>query len=172
MKGKRNNVTVTVAGAGELVEALTLMTNTMRGVVLRKAVAKAGRILVNPLRQATPVSKNKTGVTTPSGTTRKSTAIVVRTRQGSASAVVGHRRLPGVTTGRGSAAHLVDLGTKQRATKKGANRGAVAARNYRQPVVDAHKAQVQARLTSELKLGIGVAVEKGAMKALKKAVNR
>lgn len=171
-KGVRS-VTWQIFGADELTKSLEALPIAMQKQVLGRAVTKAGRVFVPPLRKATPVSKWKSSGNTPSGTTRASTGIVTRRKKGVSTAVVGHKRLAGMPgRGGGTAAHLVDLGTAQRKTRKGQNRGAVAARHYRAPVYAANRAQAHAVLQKELAAGLAIAVKKNDMKIFNKAIQQ
>jgi hypothetical protein len=169
-KAARNVVRFDLKGADELSKSMLAVPRYMRTQVLKKAVNKAGRIMVPPLRRATPKSKrgSKSPKAPPSGGMRKATGIVLRKYKGGAlqSAYVGHRWPAG------AAAHLVDQGTKVRQTKKGYNRGRVEGRKFFNPVVQAHRSQVNATLKQELATGLTDAVGKYQMKQLTKAIKR
>ncbi len=155
-------------GADELSNALLELPRGLRNSTLRKAVNKAARIMVPPLRRATPRSKKgtKSPKATPPGTLRKSTGIILRKYRGGMiqAAYIGHR------WPKGAAAHLRERGTKARKTKRGANRGAVAPKPFFKPVYDSSKHRVQRTMREQLTKGIAEAREKAARKALKKAV--
>jgi hypothetical protein len=159
---------VSLVGATELVSAMKFLTQAVQNQVITKAVNKAGRIMVPPLRRATPKSKGKRGGTHVSGTMRKSVGIAVRTykTRGVAIGFVGHRWPAG------AAAHLIEGGTKSRTTKKGQNRGAVKASPFFRPVWEQCRQKVASELNRQLADGIEKARSKAAMKALKKAVNK
>lgn len=169
-KAARTTVRMELIGADELSKALAAVPFVMQRQALVKAVRKAGRIMVPPVRRATPKSPkgSKSPKADPPGTMRKSTGIAIRKyrRGATVSAYVGHR------WPKGAAAHLVDQGTVIRQTKDGRNRGRVVPRGFFNPVVRSYSAQTRSTLLAELASGLEVAREKAAMKALKKAVNK
>lgn len=167
----KNVVRLELKGADELSNAFLSIPQSMRRSVLTKAVTKASRVMVGPLRRATPKRSDKRLLgrsKNPPGTMRKATGLVVRKYRGGAiaAAYIGHR------WPKGAAAHLVAKGTTDRQTKKGVRTGKVTGSNFFEPVVQAHKGQVAATMKSELAIGLEAAREKAAMKALKKAVNK
>lgn len=167
----KNFVRLQLQGADELSNALIGLPNHLRQGVLLTAVRKAGRVMVPPLRRATPKSKRKYGkqaVRNPSGTLRKSTGIVVRKYRRStliAAAYIGHR------WPKGAAAHLNELGSKERRTKQGEFRGRMPGKLYFRPVKQQCRGEVQRVMRDELSKGIANAVAKVAVKAINKSWN-
>ena len=168
VKGAKNNMRIELHGADELGAALLELPRGLRNTTLRRAINKAGRVMVPPLRRATPKSRkgSKSSKATPSGTLRKSTGIVLRKYKGGMiqAAYIGHR------WPKGAAAHLVEKGTKVRKTKRGANRGAMPGHPFFNPVYKANRTRMHRTMREELAKGIEAAREKAALKSLKKTV--
>jgi hypothetical protein len=165
-KGVRGAIGMKLEGADELQSSFDVLSNAVRFQVLQKAVRKAGRVMVAPLRRATPKSPqgSKSPKAPPSGGMRKSTGVIVRKYKGGtvADAYIGHRWPAG------AAAHLIDAGTTERKTKKGFNRGRVIARRFFNPIYGSSKTQMESTLKHELIEGIERARQKGLMKAIKR----
>lgn len=169
-RAAKNTIRLELRGADELSNTLREVDIFFRGTVVQKAVKKAARVLVSPLRRATPKSKKKFGkqaAKNPPGTTRKSTGVVFRKYKygGIQAAYVGHR------WPKGAAAHLIDQGTADRFRKnrKRGYTGHIEGRKFFKAAVDPLRTTVQATMRRELRLGIEEAKHKAGLKALKKA---
>ena len=156
---------VYLRGADELSNELLKVNQFARGGVITRAMRKAARVMVPPLRRATPKSSPgdksaKAAAKNPPGTLRKATGLVVRQYKGGRIKMVfiGHR------WPKGAAAHLVDQGTKERFTKTGRRAGKVTAANFVLPIFDQFKSKTQSTFASELKVQIQKALDKAAAK--------
>lgn len=139
---------VTLSGDKKVNRALRGYTPRVQAKAIPPALRKGVRVIVGPLRRATPKSKTKSkNAKNPSGTLRKSTGSVVRKyKKGAIQFAVAGHRWP-----KGAAAHLVSAGTDDRYTKGGQFRGDVHGSNF----FDAGKAQLPAAgkvFVSELKV--------------------
>lgn len=161
-------------GADELHKTLLQIPREFRVWGLERAAKKAGRILTGPIRRATPVAKEESlskfnRANNPPGTMRKSVRLVYRKYRSGLiqGAYIGHSWWH-----KGRAAHLVELGTKERFTtgkkskKAGISSGAVRPRNFFKPVIDAHRNQVHATMRRELAASVTLAIEKARKKGL------
>ncbi len=168
---QRPGLRIELRGADALSNALLELPRGLRNSALRKAINKAGRVMVPPLRRATPRSRKgaksrSAAARNPPGTLRKSTGIVLRKYKGGLiqAAYIGHR------WPKGAAAHLVEGGSKQRRTRRGHNRGIMPKARFFRPVYDTYRNKMYSTMREELAKAIEQARQKAAMKALKKSV--
>ena len=168
---RQGGLTISLQGADTLSRAFDDLRASMKRRITKRAITKAARVVVPPLRRATPKARvypkgslsRPAAAKNPPGTLRKSTGLAFRKYRGGAiqSAYIGHRWFM-----KGFAAHLVDAGTKQRFTtggkskKAGISSGRVEGRRFFKPVWDAHKSQVHNTLQSELQAGLLAEVRK------------
>jgi len=153
---------IQIFGVDELIYSFNLLTAGIQQRVLKQVVAKGARVMVSPLKAATPRSRSKgRGAKNPSGTMRKSVGIVTRKYKGGGlwMAFAGHR------WPKGAAAHLVEFGSKQRFTKSGAARGAAMPFPFFRPVYAANKSRMMDAMREAMKVGIET---EGARAAIKK----
>lgn len=104
----------------------------------RAAFTKFARETRDQLRSRTPVNTGNLKKATQAKGTQGGGAKVYVARDGS-------------STGKGFHSHIVEKGTKQRRTKKGANRGRSAAQNYQAPVLAAARARFDGEITKRLR---------------------
>lgn len=114
----------------ELLSAKTL--DVAKKTAKKQSMAIA-RDMREQLRADTPVKEGVLRRATKAKSTRGGGAVVYVDRSGGAS-------------GKGYHSHIVDKGTKKRTTKAGANRGAMPAANYVEPI----RARARARVANEM----------------------
>lgn len=159
---------ITLIGEEELQEAFQNVVTGMRNRVLKRAVTKAGRVMVSPLRAATPRAAQlfgKQAARNPPGTMKKSTGIVFRKYRGGdiQSVYVGHR------WPKGAAAHLYEAGTSERMTSDGHRTGAMPSVPFMAPVYARLRGQIQDTLRDEITIGLGIERTRALARAVKKS---
>lgn len=128
-------------GAPELVNKLNRVDAAVRNAVSVNAVRSAGEYLVVPIRARAPV---RTG-----GLASSTDTVVRHYRQSGVSVAITGPSYP-----RGRHGSIIEGGTVQRRTHRGANRGIVQPDPFVDPVFQANKAAVLGIVTQELKHGI------------------
>lgn len=135
---------IRLTGFKEVDAVLKGMPLVLTDQVLQKAHARALEPFIYKEHALTPVGKT--------GNLAESEGIVKASAKS-----FGNRDLGAVTAGprrnkpfKGFAGHLVEYGTKVRATKSGANRGIMPAHPFAEPAWEATKDQVQGKVNEEI----------------------
>lgn len=133
---------VSMTGAKEIDSVLKALPNTLTHKVLGAAHLAAARPLIDREHRLAPVGKTGALADSIGG---------VKTPMSKANALgevsVGPRRK---RPHRGFHGHLVEKGTKQRATKKGANRGVMPAQPFAEPAFQQTKGEVEQNIVQEI----------------------
>lgn len=144
-----------ITGVVEFAGALANITNAVKNKLMRKAVRAASAPLRSAIRGRAPRDK---------GNLAKSITVQVKAKRNVTKTAKGFRtngpsrvyaRIGPAKGARGDRhAHLVEFGTAPRRTKAGKFVGAMPAKPFIRPSVEATRGQVQAILASEIAGGI------------------
>lgn len=124
-------VSLELDGRRELEQALLRLTRDLRGEIVTEAILAAGEPIQREAMARAP--RGKTG--------NLAGSIVVE---------AGSRYIHSVRIGTGAKGphgHLIEFGTAKRVTKKGANRGQIAAKPFLKPALDAKKSEARAKFS-------------------------
>lgn len=133
---------IRIKGKEEIERVLRGLPDQVNDRILQAARAKALKPLVERAHYLAPVYKT--------GNLAESIGVVktsFKTSGGKGEVMAGPRRRGGY---KGFAGHLVEYGTRNRRTRRGANRGKVKAKPFMEPAWEQTKDQVKNRIVDEL----------------------
>lgn len=139
-----------IEGMEQLYASLQTLSVNLQTKAARPALTKGGRLIVR---------RAKANVPRKSGLLYKSLGIKSRKKQGRIIVYIGANTVDHAVDGvkkktGGFHAYIIDRGTVQRKTKRGANRGAGPATRYYQNAIEQSKPEVARILQTELAAGI------------------